>query len=213
MSLLRGLAVFILSSIFILSVFMAITAYTLAPLIQKDSITAFFRSASLSVVNDQCQKDCSQYTDYKDTCLQTCPTELTNQTETGVDDAVNSIYQQKFFGVTLEQMSALLSQYVLLLVIGIVTAVMLLFVSKNPFSTLGKDFATLAASLFISSFTPQFIIASVNLPFNFGDAIKNYFSAGFNQQFQYAVVFMVSGIILIVIDYLLSRRESKTEKK
>lgn len=207
MSLLRELAVFILSSTFILSVFMAITAYTIGPLIQKDSVTTFLKSESLSVVSNQCQKDCNN-TD-NDTCLQTCSTELTNQTKTGVDDAVNSIYQQKFFGVTLEQMFVLFSQYFLFLVIGIATAVLLLLISKNPLSTLGKDLVTLAASLFISGFTPQFIMASTNLPFNVGDAIKNYLSAGFNQQLQYAVVFLVVGIVLILISYLLGKRKSK----
>lgn len=209
MSLLRGLAVFILSSIFIFAIFTAITSYTLGSLIQKDSIKAFIKSESLNVIDKQCQDQCSQYADYKDACIQICSNELTNQTQTGVDNAVNTVYQQKFFGATLDQISSLLSQYVLFLMIGVFLGALLLVVSQTKLLTFGKNFITLAVSLFISSFTPQFIIAVINLPFNLGEAIKNYLSSGFNQQLQYAIILLIAGVILIIIDYSLDRRKKK----
>lgn len=210
MSLLRGLTVFILSSIFIIAIFAAITAYTLGTLIQKDSIKVFIKSEVLNTINEQCQTQCNQVLEAS--CMQLCLDYLTNQTQSDVDNAVNSIYQQKFFGITLDEISTLLFQYVLFFVIGIFTGALLLLASKTPLLTIGKNFIALAISFFISSFTPQFIFASVNLPFDLGEAIKNYLSAGFNQQFQYAIVLLIAGVILIIIGYALSKRKPKDKK-
>jgi hypothetical protein len=211
MSFLRSLAVFIISLIFVSTILMAITAYSIGNLIQKESMKDFIKVESMQFIDQQCQENCNQYTEYKEACIQLCIADLTNQTQTGVDKAVDEIYQKQIFNTNLEEISFLLSQYILFAVIGIFSGILLLIASKTPLLTLGKDFISIAISLFISSFTPQFMMASVNLPFNLGEAIKDYFSPSFNQLMNYGIIFLIIGIILIIINYLLKKRK-KTKK-
>jgi len=213
MPFLRSLAVFLLSLTFVMTVLMAITSYSVGGLVQKSSIKDFIKSESGKFIDQQCQSQCEQYPDYKNTCIQLCTAELTNQTQAGVDKAVDEIYQKQFFNVTLDELSSLLNQYILFLIIGVISGILLLFASRTPILTLGKDFISVAISLFISSFTPKFIIASVNLPFDLGKAISDYFSPSFNQLLNYGIIFLVIGIVLIIINYLLSRRKKPITKE
>ena len=192
-----------------MTVLMAITSYSVGGLVQKSSIKDFIKSESGKFIDQQCQENCKQYPDYKDACIQLCITELTNQTQSSVDKAVNEVYKQKFFGISLDEISSLLIQYFLFFIIGIVFGILLLVASKTPFLTLGKNFISIAISLFISSITPQFIIASVNLPFNLGQAIKDYLSPSFNQQMYYGIILLITGIVFVIINYILSKRKMK----
>jgi uncharacterized membrane protein YwzB len=211
MSLLRSLAVFILSFTFITAVLFALTSYDLDKVVQKDAIKGFIRIQGLKHVDDQCQEECSQ--NPYESCLSDCKIQKTNQIQTGVDKAVDELYDKKIFGVTLEELSSFLSYYLLFAAIGIFSGILLFFASENPFSTIGKDFITIAVSFFISSLTPDFVTASVNLPFDLGRAISDYLSPAFSQQMNYAIVFFVAGIIFIVVDYLLAKRKAKIGKK
>lgn len=214
MPFLRSLATFILSFLFATSILMAITSYNIGNLIQKESIKNFIKSESLKYVSQQCENQCDQYPEYKELCVQRCLAETTNQTEVGVNKAVDDIYQQKLLDmVSLDEASSLLSQYLLFLVIGVICGVLIFFASKAPFKTLGKDFISISISLFISSIIPQFIIASVNLPFDLGQAIKDYLSPSFSQLMSYGIAFLVAGIVLIIINYLLERRKETKEKR
>lgn len=214
MPFLRSLATFILSTIFVISIFTAITSYTLGNLIQKDSLKDFIKSEiGTEFINKQCQENCNQNTDYKDACIQLCITELSNQTQMSVDKTVDEIYQQKLFNITLNEISFFLSQYIVFIIIGIFSGILLLIASKTPFLTLGKDFISISISLFISSVTPQMVIASINLPFNLGQAVRDYLSSGFNQQINYGIILLIIGIILVVINYLLKRIKTTKEKR
>lgn len=212
MSFLRSLTVFILSLIFTASIFTALTSYTIGNLIQKNSLKEFIKSeVSTDFINSQCQDKCSQYTDYKETCIQLCITELTNQTQTSINKAIDEIYQQKFFNITLNEISSALSQYILFFVIGTISGILLLIAPKTPLLTLGKNFISISISLFISSITPQLLIISTNLPFNLGEAIRNYFSSGFNRQIQFGIILLVTGIVLTLIDYYIKRKKKSEE--
>jgi hypothetical protein len=214
MSFARSLATFILSFLFVSSILFAITSYNIGNLVQKVSIKIFIKSQSTNFIDQQCEENCKDYPDYKDLCIQQCLAEATNQTESGISKAVDEIYEQKFFDLaTLEDISSLLTHYLLFLIIGIVCSILIFVASKTPFQTLGKGFISISISLFISSVTPQFMLASINLPFDLGKAIKDYFFTGFNQLIYYGIAFLIVGIILIIVNYLLAKRKEPTKKK
>jgi uncharacterized membrane protein len=166
---------------------------------------------SSDFINKQCQSKCDQYQEYRENCIQNCVSDLTNQTQAGIDKALNEIYEKKLFNFSLNDFTSFLSNYLLFAVIGIISGILLLFVSPTPFSTLGKNFVTISVSLFISSIIPLSVTASVSLPVDLGKAISDYFSSSFNQQLIYGIIFLVSGIVLILINYALSRRKVKKD--
>jgi len=168
----------------------------------------------MSYIDQQCQEKCNEYPDYKDLCISQCKLEVANQTESSINKAIDEIYQQKIANlVTLNELSSFLTHYILFLIIGIVCGILAFIASKTPFQTLGKGFISIAISLFISSVTPQFIIASISLPFDLGTAIKDYFFSGFSQLMYYGIAFLAVGIILIVVNYLLDKRKNKEPGK
>ncbi|MEM5778422.1 MAG: hypothetical protein QXK49_02230 [Candidatus Aenigmatarchaeota archaeon] len=205
MSFLRSLATFLLSFIFVSFILMAITSYNIGNLIQKNSIKNFIISESLKFTDKECENQCNQYLEYKEECMQLCHEELENQIKTGVNKAVDEVYQKQFFSISLDFLALFLSQYFLFLFLGILSGILLIFASKTPFLTFGKNFISISVSLIASSFIPQFITASVNLPFNLGEAISNYFSQSFNQQMIYGIIFLVVGILLIIINYAIKK--------
>lgn len=207
MPFLRSLTVFILSLIFTFSIFIAITSYNIGNLIQKESIKNFIKSESTKYLNQECQNQCSQYEDYKDACIQLCLTELINQTEISVNKVVDDIYQQKFFDMTLDEVSLFLSQYILFAIIGIFSGILILIASKTPFLSLGKNIISVSISLFISSIAPQFMLASINLPFNLGKSIKDYFFPSFNQLIYYGIILLIIGIILVIVNYVIKKKK------
>jgi len=214
MPLARSLAIFVLSFLFVSFILFAITSYNIGKLIQKESMKNFIKAQSMSVINQQCEEECKNYPDYKDLCIEQCLKETTNQTEAGINKAIDDIYKQKLADLTtLEELSSFLSHYILFLIIGIVCGILMFVASKTPFQTLGKGFISISISLFISSVTPQFIMASINLPFDLGKAIKDYFFSSFNQLMYYGIAFLIVGIILIIINHLLERRKNKEPGK
>jgi len=208
MPFLRSLATLLLSLLFLMTISMAITSYTIGDLIQKNSIKNFFKTEILGTefINQQCESRCNEYQDYRGECMSLCLTDLTNQTETGVDRAVDEIYKRQFFNMNLEQISYFFANYISFAVIGIFVGIVLLIVSTTPFLTLGKNLITIAISLFISSFIPQFTFASINLPLDLGQTFTDYLSSGFNQQMVFGIIFLIAGIILVVINYVIDRR-------
>ena len=213
MSFLRSLAVFFLSLIFTSSVLLTISSYNIGNLVQKNSIKNFIRTESSKYINQECDSRCNEALEYKETCVQLCLAEATNQTEASINSAVDSIYQQKFFNaVSLDDLSFFLTQYFLFLIIGIVSGILLTIASQTRFLTLGKNFITISVSLFISSVTPEFIMASINLPFNLGQSIKDYFFPNFSKLTYYGITFLIVGVALIVINYLLERKKNKAKK-
>jgi hypothetical protein len=192
---------------------LAITSYNIGALIEKDSMKRFIGSQfSSDFINKQCQSKCDQYQLQRESCIQTCALDLTNQTQVGIDKALNEIYEKKFFNFSLNDFTSFLSKYLLFAVIGIISGILLLFVSPTPFSTLGKNFVTISISLFISDILPQLMTASVNLPLDLGQSINDYFSSGFNHQLIYGIIFLIAGIVFILINYYLNKRKDKKVK-
>lgn len=213
MPFLRSAASYILSFIFISSILLAITSYDIGNLLQKNYIKSFITSQmGPDFIREQCQNKCEQYQDLRENCTQFCVSDLTNQTQTGIDKALNEIYDKKLFNFSLNEFTLFLADYPLFFVVGIISGILLLFASLKPLSTLGKDFVSISFSLLITSIIPQFMTASVNLPIDLGQSINNYFSSAFNQLLIYGVIFLTVGLVLILINYALDRRKIKKDQ-
>jgi len=213
MPFLRSAASYMLSFIFVTSILLAITSYNIGSLIEKDSIKNFIRlQMGPDFIKNQCQDKCEQRQEYGENCTQLCIADLTNQTEIGIDKTLDEIYQKKFFNLDLDDFTTFLGNYLLFAVVGIISGILLLFASLTPLSTLGKNLISISISLFISSILPQFMTTSVNLPIDLGKAVNDYFSSGFNEQIIYGIIFLVSGLVLILINYYLNKRKVKNKK-
>jgi len=209
MPFLRNFIVFILSFIFTTSVLIAITSYNLGGLIQIDSFKNIIKTESVNFIDEECQEKCGHYTDYKEACTSLCQKELNDQIQETANKAIDEIYKTRIFNISLEEVFYFISNYILFAFIGIFSGIFLLFASKTPFLTTGKNFIMISFTLFISSATPYLLLASSSLPIDLGKIIKDYFSSGFNQQIQYGFVFLIVGIFLIIINYIINRKKSK----
>ncbi|MFH1229147.1 MAG: hypothetical protein V1678_01845 [Candidatus Aenigmatarchaeota archaeon] len=199
MSFSRSLAILILSLIFTSSFFLGISSYTLGDLIQRESIKQFMTDQGMKLAGQQCQHECGNDADYKG-CIGNCTTSLNNQVNSVVGTAIDEIYKQSLFGTTLNEISYLASQYFIFLIIGTLAGVAMFIISKNPFSTLGKDLITIAISLFISTFSTNLIVGYANLPIDIMKALSDYFAPGFNLQNIFGLVFLAVGIAFLVIN-------------
>ena len=101
MSILRGLAVFLISMLFTFSVFMTITSYTLGDLILKENLKTFIKSElSPSLLGQECENHCLSFTgEKKQACIQLCLSELGNRTEETINTAVDEVYGKEFYGI------------------------------------------------------------------------------------------------------------------
>ena len=178
-------------------------------LIQKDSIKGFLNIEGTKIIGLECENQCSQSTENITECLQECQTYLSNQTGVLVDKATDEIYQRKFFGVSLNEVSSTTSNYLIHLIIGIVFGLLLFVASKTPFSTLGKNLISVSISLFILVIFMRTILVIVNLPLNIGKDFIDYLSSGLDQQLIYGIVLLITGIALLIVNYIIKKKAQK----
>jgi hypothetical protein len=206
MSFQRSLAILILSMIFTSAFFLGISSYTLGELIQRESIKHFMTDEGLKFAGQQCQHECGSDADYQG-CIANCTASLNSQVNSVVGTAIDEIYKQSIFGTTLNEMSYLASQYLIFLIIGVLAGVVMFMISKNPFSTLGKDLITIAISLFISTLSTNLIVGYANFPAEIMKALSDYLASGFNMQNIIGAVLLSAGIAFLVIDHLIQRKK------
>jgi len=209
MSFLRSLTVFTLSFVFTTFIFVAITSQTMGKLIQKDSVKGFLNTEGTKLMGQQCEEQCSQFTENSTECLQECQTYLSNQTRVLVDKATDEIYQRNFFGINLNEVSSTVSEYLIYLIIGIISGLSLFIASKNPFSTLGKNMISISISLFVLVLFIRTIVVFVNVPMNIGKDFIDYLSAGLDQQVKYGIILLIVGAILLVVNYIIKKKTLK----
>jgi hypothetical protein len=208
MSFLRTLAVFVLSFIFTSTVFIAVSYASMGNLLRKESVKEFLNVEGAKFIEEQCQKDCNQSS--SPTCLQNCSSTSANQTTTLVDKAVDELYQKQFYGLTLNEVSSFSYSFLLYFVLILLSGGLLFIASKNPFSTLGKNLVMTSLSLFVTSFSTQFVITFVNLPLDLSKAVNDFLSSSFDKQINIAIILLSIGIIFIMIDYFIRKRKKKT---
>jgi hypothetical protein len=179
-------------------------------LIQKDSVKGFLNIEGTKLIGQQCGEQCGQSVENVTECLQECETHLSNQTGVLVDKATDEIYKRDFFGIKLDEVSSVVSGYILYLIIGIIFGSLLFITSKTPFSTLGKNLISISISLFILVLFIRTIVIIINAPLDIGKDFIDYLSPGLDQQMIYGIILLIIGIALIVVNHILKK---KTQKK
>jgi hypothetical protein len=212
MSILKDLAVFLISGLFTLSIFMAITSYTLGDSLQKENLKEFIASGlAPDLMEDQCEEYCVNFTEeQKEACIRLCMDQVGNKTGENVGNVIDVIYEKSFYGVTVNQLANLLNQLTLFVVLSIVSAALIIVVSEEPLGHIGKNLITISISLFIASFSPNLIMSFSNLPVE--EMVSDYLGQGLEQQTMFATIFIIVGIALIIANYFLKRRKKKEIK-
>jgi len=214
MSILRDLAVFLISALFTFSVFMAVTSYTLGGSLQKENLKEFIETGlAPNFMEEQCEEMCSEYTEEQNqACMQLCIEQVGNRTEQSVSNVIDDIYEKEFYGITINQLADFLNQFALFAVLSIVSCALILVISEEPLGNIGKNLITVSISLLIAGFSPSLIMSFSNLPVE--EVLSNYLGQGLEQQTTIATIFIVVGIALIIVNYFIKRRKkAKTKKK
>jgi hypothetical protein len=213
MSILRDLAVFLVSGLFTISIFMAITSYTIGDSLQRDNLKSFLESSMApSLLEDQCDEFCVNFTgEQKQACAQICIEQVGNKTAESVSKAVDDVYETSFYGITIDQLVYLMSQLTLFIVLSFASGALILVLSEEPLGHIGKNLITIAVSLLIASFSPNLLMSFSNVPVD--KMITDYLGQGLEMQTMIAAVFIASGIALMAANYFLKRRKKKAVNK
>jgi len=212
MSFVRSLGVFIISSLFTIFTFLAITSYTTGSLVQKDNIKDLvITEFSQEMINQQCEDLCGNFTEeQKPLCVDECLAQFSNVTEEYINEAIDEIYENKIFNMSLNEMILIISNTILFAFLAVISGVLLLFVPKNPLKVLGKDIVWISISLLISGFLLSFITLP-DIPL--AGSILDYLSQGLRQQIYFGIVFLIIGIVLLIANYYRKKRVDKKSKK
>ena len=205
MSILRGIAVLLLSSIFVFSLFMGITSYTIGDLIQKESLKGFIETGMApSLIESQCTDFCSGK---EVDCFGACIDEMENQTSKTINDVIDNVYESNVYGVSIGSVISILSQLLLFVAIAVITGTAIFFVSDEPFSVMGRNVLSVSITLLITAFSPNLILSLSNVEMN--SVFSGYLSHGLELQALLAVVFIAVAIVFLVADYLIKRKRLK----
>jgi hypothetical protein len=211
MSILKGVAVFLLSSIFVMSLFMGITSYTIGDLLQKENLEDFIETGiAPDLIENQCSDFCSNNNSQTQNCFETCVEEIGNQTDYTIKNAIDNVYESEFYGVSINQITSILSQFVLFVAIVIASGAAIFFVSEEPLSTLGRSMLSVSVTLFITALSPNFILSLSNIPVN--SIFSGYMSQGLELQMLFAIVLLAIAIFFLIANYLVGKRKAAKSK-
>lgn len=212
MSIARDIAVFALSTIFTFTLFATVISYTMGNKIQKENIKEFIKSQlSSGLARQQCENYCKDFTEAKEICIEKCLNELYSKSNETISNSIDDVYNKEIFSVKISILTYFISQFPLFFVLVIASGVFLFFVSKTPLVSLGKSFISVSIGLLITSFSPDFLLISSNLPLV--QSIFDYMSLAFKQQLNFGIIFLVIGISLLSIGYLIKFRKLKKSNK
>ena len=173
---------------------------------QRENIKELLSSdVAPTIITQQCEWFCREET-MKEECMNFCIAEAEKQTGESVEDVIDGLYDRDVFGITLDQLVSLMNETPMLAFLSIVCLILIVKISENPLDMLGKAFLTTAISLFIASFSPNFIIGSSvsGIPV-LGDLFE-YLAPGLELQTKISAGLFVIGVFLLIVERL-ERRE------
>jgi hypothetical protein len=224
MSLAKGVAGFIVSSLFIISLYLTISSYTIGDLVQRDSIKSFVESQTEGeMVSQNCEEQCSSGISYqncedycsyldvelreeckeaclnetKQNCIQMCLSQFSNKSQQYIYDMVDEVYNKKIVDdISLDNLTQIFRNTILLLVLSLIFGFSIFFVSDKPISKLGNNLIVVSISLLSIAVIPMFIISP---DISIIKMISDYILEGLYLQLISGVILIVIGIILIII--------------
>ncbi len=237
MSLARGIASFIVSTLFITSLYLTITSYTMGNLIQKDSIKSFIQTqttgelvsktcedlCSGEAASQQCNIKCDYLeTELKESCIETCLSEgkniciqmclsqTSNESQQYIYDAIDEFYNTEIISnINIDDIISIFRNSILFIVLTLIFGFSMFFVSDEPITKLGNKIIVVSIFLLSMVVIPALIISNIS----FIKLITNYLLEGLYEQLYIGIILLVTGIILIIIGKKISKRkEIKTEE-
>lgn len=205
MSILRGIVVLLLSSIFVFSLFMGITSYTIGDLIQKDNLKEFIETGMApGMIESQCNDFCAGK---EEDCFGVCIDEMENQTTKTINDVIDNVYESDVYGISIDEVISILTQLLFFVLIALITGATIFFVSEEPFSVMGRNLLSVSVTLLITAFSPNIILSLSNVEMN--SVFSGYLSQGLELQALLAAVLVAVAIAFLIADYLIKRKRLK----
>lgn len=207
MSLARSLLSLALSFLFVTLIFTTISSYTIGSLIEKGNLKSFVNSnIAPEFIEEQCIDLCKGRVDEED-CSKQCLYSSLNQTEDAIDQAIEELYTEDFFGLTLNDVSIFMSQFTLFLILTVVVGIILIIESENPLSDLGKSFISSSISLLLAGMAPNLIVGASIIGTPVLKNMFDYLSPALDLQTKIGIGLLILGIILLIIDWYRNREE------
>jgi len=225
MSLLRSAAVFILSTLFIFSLYLAITSYSIGNLLDKGKLESFILSQLNESIAPQnceemcntqfqqgCEGQCSNMNmtqscvdacmnepynlEIKQGCIQTCLSR-TNTSQEYLSQTIDQFYSRKIVANTsLDDIILILKNSILFIVFSLIFGIAIFFASEKPISKTGNNLIWVAISLLSMAVIPVFLVSS---EMSVVKIISDYIMQSLYQQLFIGIILLVIGIILIYV--------------
>lgn len=216
MSILRDIGVFLLSSLFTLALLTLITTQTLGDSLQKENLKAFAESRmSPELMENQCKEECLKFEDITEDNLVRCTEQCLESVEIRkeeTDVVIDQLFEQEFIGQSLNDVLLIMNQTFLLFALTVVSGALIIVVSKNPLSILGKDLVSISSiTLLISLLLPDLVLVFSNM--SGGNIVSDYFGHGLEKMMMISIILITVGIALIITNYFLKRRKGRKKKR
>jgi hypothetical protein len=228
MSLLKAALAFVISSLFIISLYLTINSYTLGNLLQKENVKSFIQSQAsgdMAISNcedmcssrsmtsqcdsfcthvspelqsecrDECQKNANS-AETRQTCIDSCVSRA-NESQQYASDYIDDAYSKEIVsGLSLEQISGLFSNSLLLLIISAILGLSLFLVAEKPVSKMGSSLIWIAVSVLFVAAIPVVVIKPNDSVMK---TVSEYIFSSLYQQLYIAIALLAAGIVLVVI--------------
>jgi predicted tellurium resistance membrane protein TerC len=113
-----------------------------------------------------------------------------------IHKALEEVYNKEIFkGVTLDSVSQIFRNTILLLVLAIIFGMSVLLFSEKPISKIGNDLVLVSISLLSIAAVPLFVVTDMPIV----KLLFDYLSKGLYQQLISGIVLLAIGIVLIII--------------
>lgn len=216
MSVLRDIGVFLLSSLFTFALLTLVTTQTLGDSLQKENLKAFAESRmSPELMENQCEEECLKFEGITEDNLIRCTEQCLESVEIKREETnvvIDQLYEQEFMGQSLNDALLIMNQTFLFFALTVVSSALILVVSKNPLSVLGKDIVSISSiTLLISLLLPDLVLMFSNM--SGGNIVSDYLGQGLEKMMVISIILIAVGIALIITNYFLKRRKKKDTKK
>ncbi|MBN2203127.1 MAG: hypothetical protein JW700_03005 [Candidatus Aenigmarchaeota archaeon] len=216
MSILKSVAIFALSTIFTFALLTLVTTQTIGDTLQKDSLKAFAQaSMGPELMEPECRNQCLEFEGITDEILERCIDQCLSSVELRVNETgeiIDNLYEKSIMGQSMDDALMLMDQTVLFLAITAVSVAMILFISEDPLSTIGKDIVSVASvTLLIALLTPELVLLVSGTTAQ--NMISDYMGSGLERMMSLSIALIIAGAFLVLANYLIKRYKKKVPKK